>query len=498
MRIVLLSRFIIALLAVGLLVQQGHASVVMGSGGPRAVLFGGPTPTPAPPRPTLTPITWTLENLSRSADVIAEVEPLAISTPDQYTWQSQDVIVRKWLKKPNDVLTTTLQLSWPTSDYAQLPASYRAGKPFILFLSVEAFFPYMYPDYSGPVDRCTPHYWARLIGEVVGQTVSTSAMFELAAGRVAYAGIPRYKGWTADAFEKAILANVARVTSEQPDPAPAELRELASKSEIIADVGIVSQDAGVGRYFATLYVRKWYKQPLDMNDDIINMSYGTNGTDPHGSAEVNLADSEDHRIIFLPLGNSAGRRSLGGYYTDVYGIKDGRIVSGKIDHYMGWTRERFEAALQAVLPKTAPDPPVNMVTLAHQADAIAIVHLYNQADERKSKVKEWLLNPPSARKDPSSSPTIVIPIEITHRAACLLPAGDRDYLVFLHEQPKDRFYYDYNRYQIIGGHIGLFELNTNTIGYAGLRQYSGIPRDLFEVAIRRMVNVLATTRSRSR
>jgi hypothetical protein len=490
--------FLTTIVLATVIVPQDRPYMIIGSSSPAAILFGGPTPTPAPPRPTLVPITWTLDNLSRAADIIAEVEPLPISRPDQYNWQVQDVVVRKWLKRPNDVMTNTLTMFWWSEDYTKLPTAYKPGSTFILFLSAQAFFPYMYPDYGGPVDRCSPHYRAELIGGVAGQVIPTLAMFELASGRITFAGISKYKGWTVDAFEKAILADVTRVANGLPDPAPEQLTELASKSEIIADVDIVSQDVGAGRFFATLYVRKWYKQPLNFNDDMINISYGKNGWDEHGSAEVNLAGYEDHRIVFLPSRNPAGGGSVGGRDTDVYGIQDGRIVSGKLDHYMGWTREQFEAALKGVLPKGAADPSVDLIALARQADAIAIVHLPNQADEKESKVKEWLLKPPSAYSDPSSSPPIMIPINITHRAACLLPTGDRDYVVFFREEPKDSRYYNYNRYPIIGGHIGLFELNTSTIGYAGLRQYSGVPRNPFEVSVRRLADVLATTRSSSR
>lgn len=290
------------------------------------------------------PPPWTLAQLTRAADVIAEVQITTLAVPDpQYGWRESHVTVEHWLKKPDELNGSDLYLWWRGDRLSDLPPSYQVGARYLVFLNHTAMW--------GSDSPWNHRYRLHLTGGIVNHR--DPSLFQLANGYVGDAGLSQYKGWSLLRFEAAVRSILTQPPISASDPEPNGLAALIRYVDIVADVDIVYQDAGVGQFFSALSARQWFKQPDDMKvDDEIDTVHGSDPIDPTHQSVIEMAEDSDHRIVFALDWPGRAKQAIA-----VYGIRNGYVDLESFvryvpdvprpHSYLGWSADRFYAAIRA-------------------------------------------------------------------------------------------------------------------------------------------------------
>ncbi len=313
-----------------------HTSLQLGTIVPEYPLPSSNTSTPAQP--------WTLEQLTRAADGIAEVQVDPSDPPDpQNHWYTGYVTVVRWLKQPTEVTTSRLPLHWPPWVQPHIPPDFQPGAHFVLFFNHKA----NWGSIEGWHNRYSIHPTGRVAEGIA------PGLFALQDGRIAYAGIGQYQGWSATQFESAIRKALGQAVPVANDPDPTGLVALAQRSALIADADVAYEDAAAGRYFYTMSTRRWIKQPFQILGLPFYVSHGKNAIDS-SKPMINMAERADHLIIFKT--DAAQEAMENG--SAIYGINDGVIVSESFldftpqhwpHSYIGWQADQFIAEVYCVV-----------------------------------------------------------------------------------------------------------------------------------------------------
>lgn len=418
------------------------------------------TPTNKP-TPSSTPI-QDLATLAAQSDLIVRARVVRMGVA-QYTLYCT-LKPEEWLKNPGGLIADRLSLRVPAGrDWSQetpvmVPVVLQTGKEGLLGEDSESG-----PDYiifmrnSVPAENMGGSPVYRLTDEQSGK-ISNAGVFSILNGKIDYAGIPKYKGWTVDQF-------TAEIRRYAPTPVPVEkaaydLSVQGQYARFIAEVEMVSRSpwkASVGpgaRLLQQVRVLNWLKKD-QWAADMLGLSLTQEEYD-------RMRQGSGHYILFLtnqgeqgvcPMGVPTDYFKMQGGQEGIFEIKDGKIGYSGIGGYEGYSLGKFEAVLRSAVPTPVPRPtaegeqappppmPTTESTRAlprfsgwvQESDLIAEVELLPGDGPTLTdpywitatfKVQDWLKKPAWYSMD-------TVSVRVASYRACDFSLGKGPYIIFL-------------------------------------------------------------------
>lgn len=345
---------------------------------------------------------------------------------------------------------------------------------------------------------------------------SNAGVFSIENGKIGFAGISKYAGWTVDDF-------IQEIHRYAPTPVPVStpqyaLTLMAHNAQIIAEVqwqqaspvsvpgavstgvaaaaqqGATAEPSSIPQLLQIVGVKNW------ITSQILGGYIGLDLT----PAEYNrLSTGSGHYILFLntpPWQGDECSDSMGflGYFTlqnglsSIFEVKDGKIASGGIPGFEGYTVANFEQIVKQRMPTPTPSPTnvpapswaPSVKNAVQQSAIIAKVELSEQQATPSGgvqtiagtfQVQEWL-------KKPAAYSGNTIQMSTLTGNACTFFLGKGPYLVFLDlDKNADPAHPERGPFYLDVGTDSVFGIRGNTIQNGS---YMGETLDKLEADIR--------------
>ncbi len=437
----------------------------------------------ATPRPT--PI-QDLATLAAQSDLIvrAHVEWIDGQT---HTLRSS-LKPEEWIKNPKGLIADNLWL-WVLSgrDWGRNipvaitgpilggPDDGQPGPEYILFLHQAPSSEYS--DAAFPNPNGLPSYYLTDEGR---SKFSNAGVFSIKDGKIDYAGIAQYRGWSVDQF-------IAEVHRYAPTPVPVDnathdLSLQGQHARFTVEVDMINRTpwkASIGpgaRLLQQVKVRTWVKKVdrygLGWDADILGLSLTQEEYD-------RMQAGSGRYLVFLtnlgeqgecPMGVPQDYFALQGGKGGIFEVKDGKIGYSGISGYEGYSLDKFKEALQWAVPTPIPYPtteskypPPTLADSIRRLDIIARVEIVSSGEASPTdpnsttytfKVLDWLKKPDWYSAD-------TVRVSDAGYKACQLSLGKGPYIIFL-EPGQDSPQYnpghaDYHLGSVYGIRDGIIE-----------------------------------------
>lgn len=495
-----------------------------------------PADQPLPPLPTSTPTTRPLPTttlpppptnlaqvsigdlraLKAQSDIVAQVRIFGYNRLPDGHLLSMEVQRRLW--QANSLETKTLNLYVPDDLWAKMPKAFQGNADpmtqerlqqslYVLFLNKGETIP----------------GW----GDTYTLTGGPEGAFMVSSGHIRDAGIPRYNGWPADAFNQAITDAVlttstvaalsqgtatALLTTPEPYPTnPAHptypshptytayptypayptpitnLAALVQRSDVIARARLVGTNGAGGVYIISFAVTDWIKRPNTVQLEQITLrapsrdDLGTGHVLPHQFMDT----GDGEYILFLTQNGTNPGGSFPSYaLTD---LSNGFAIAhnGKIDYagltqYQGMAVPDFTTEIYRYAPAPLPIPKQRHdLSLLVQNSKLIVEAEWPKRPAGEAaieggkrslqnvKVTQWLKNPLSVD---------YIGMALTQDEYASLSQGSGSYILFLNPVEVQDVCASYalsGYYQLQAGLEGIFEVRDGKISYDGVDGYQG-------------------------
>ncbi len=455
------------------------------------------TTAPLPPTETTVPSPTPIQDLAmlaQQSDVIVRAK-VDFSDGQTHT-QYYSLLPQEWIKNPDGIIADKLSL-WVLAgrDWGRriplaieaVPFDQKSDKEYILFMHLAK---------ERQWDRTPSYYLTDEFADSSGIKFSNAGVFSILDGKIDFAGIPRYQGWTVDNFVK-------EIHHFAPTPVPVEKRVadlslMGQKSNAIAEIEWLNRPSrevsalGGKRHLSSVKVTNWLKGGFKM---------GNLGLMLTQEEHDRLAAGSGHYILFFGTGDSDAQTScdysLLRYYwplqaglASIFEVRNGNIIYSGVEGYTGYSLDKFKDAMRSAIPTPRPEPTsegeaygLSFNDWISEAQIIASVELEEDANITAAtsvtttfKVIKWL-------KKPSNYTSDTIRVAASDMEACTFSLGKGPYMLFLRldkNAPADAApvgpYYTYG--------MPMFGIRDGLIEYGTEYQYWGQTIEKLEADIR--------------
>jgi len=454
------------------------------------------TTAPLPPTETTVPSPTPIQDLAtlaQQSDVIVRAK-VDFSDGQTHT-QNYSLLPQEWIKNPDRIITDKLSLwilagrDWGRQipvPIESVPFEQKSDKEYILF---------MHRAKERQWDRTPSYYVTDEFADSSGIKFSNAGVFSIRDGKIDFAGIPQYQGWTVDNFVKEIHRFAP--TPVAVEKQVSDLSLMGQKSNAIAEVEWLNRPSrevsalGDKRQLSMVKVINWLKGGFKMETLGLMLTQEEHNRLSAGSGQY---------ILFFGTGESEAQTpcdySLLRYYwplqagsVSIFEVRNGHIAYSGVAGYTGYSVDKFKDAMHSAIPTPRPEPTseweayrLGFTDWIHEAQIIARVELAEdfRIDGSTSvltttfRVTNWL-------KKPSGYTGDIIRVT-TDMEACTFSLGKGPYLVFLRldkNAPADAAtvgpYYSYG--------MPMFGIRDGVVEYGTEYQYWGQPIEKLEADI---------------